>query len=57
VTVDLTVWVAVCWLALRALRRGDDHWWSPAGAVAGVGLLTLATNAASWPGHPNAAKP
>jgi 4-amino-4-deoxy-L-arabinose transferase-like glycosyltransferase len=39
VTFDMTVWVAICWLVLRALRTQDDRWWLPIGAVAGVGLL------------------
>ncbi|HZM79895.1 MAG TPA: glycosyltransferase family 39 protein [Candidatus Limnocylindrales bacterium] len=38
-TFDMTVWVAMCWLVLRALRTNDDRWWLPVGMVAGVGLL------------------
>jgi Dolichyl-phosphate-mannose-protein mannosyltransferase len=38
-TFDVTVWVAVCWVALRTLRTGKGHWWLLAGAVGGVGLL------------------
>lgn len=35
-SVDLVVWAAVLWLAVRALLR-DPRWWVAAGAVAGLG--------------------
>ena len=38
-TFDLLAWTAVTWLAVRAVRTGDDRLWLAAGAVLGVGLL------------------
>jgi 4-amino-4-deoxy-L-arabinose transferase-like glycosyltransferase len=38
-TFDLLVWTAVTWLAVRALRTGEDRLWPAAGVVLGVGLL------------------
>lgn len=38
-TFDLLVWTAVTWLAVRAVRTGDDRLWLVAGVVLGVGLL------------------
>ena len=38
-TLDLLVWTAVTWLAVRAVRTGDDRLWLAAGLVLGVGLL------------------
>jgi hypothetical protein len=38
-TFDLLVWTAVTWLAIRALRRGEDRLWLLAGVVLGVGLM------------------
>jgi Dolichyl-phosphate-mannose-protein mannosyltransferase len=38
-TFDLLVWTAVSWLAVRAVRIGDDRLWPVAGVVLGVGLL------------------
>jgi 4-amino-4-deoxy-L-arabinose transferase-like glycosyltransferase len=38
-TPDLLVWTAVIYLAVRAVRRGDDRLWPLAGLVLGVGLL------------------
>jgi 4-amino-4-deoxy-L-arabinose transferase-like glycosyltransferase len=38
-TFDLLVWTAVTWLAVRALRTGDDRLWLVAGVVLGAGLL------------------
>jgi 4-amino-4-deoxy-L-arabinose transferase-like glycosyltransferase len=38
-TFDLLAWTAITWLAVRAVRRGDDRLWLPAGVVLGVGLL------------------
>jgi 4-amino-4-deoxy-L-arabinose transferase-like glycosyltransferase len=38
-TFDLLVWTAVSWLAVRAVRGGDERLWLAAGAVLGVGLL------------------
>ena len=38
-TFDLLVWTAVTWIAVRALRTGDDRLWIGAGAVLGLGLL------------------
>jgi 4-amino-4-deoxy-L-arabinose transferase-like glycosyltransferase len=38
-TFDLLVWTAVTWLAVRALRTGQDRLWPVAGVVLGVGLL------------------
>jgi 4-amino-4-deoxy-L-arabinose transferase-like glycosyltransferase len=38
-TFDLLVWTAVTWLAVRAIRRGEDRLWLVAGAVLGIGLL------------------
>lgn len=38
-TFDLLVWTAVTWLAVRALRTGEDRLWLVAGLVLGVGLL------------------
>ena len=38
-TFDLLVWTAVTWLAVRALRTGEDRLWVVAGLVLGIGLL------------------
>ena len=38
-TFDLLVWTAVTWLAVRAVRTGEDRLWPVAGVVLGVGLL------------------
>jgi 4-amino-4-deoxy-L-arabinose transferase-like glycosyltransferase len=38
-TFDLLAWTAVTWLAVRAVRTGNDKLWLPAGAVLGLGLL------------------
>jgi 4-amino-4-deoxy-L-arabinose transferase-like glycosyltransferase len=38
-TFDLLVWTAVTWLAVRAVRTGDDRLWPLAGLVLGIGLL------------------
>jgi 4-amino-4-deoxy-L-arabinose transferase-like glycosyltransferase len=38
-TFDLLVWAALTWLAVRAVRTGDDRLWLIAGVVLGVGLL------------------
>jgi hypothetical protein len=38
-TFDLLAWTAVTWLAVRAVRTGDDRLWLAAGVVLGVGLL------------------
>ena len=38
-TFDLLAWTAITWLAVRAVRTGDDRLWLAAGAVLGVGLL------------------
>ena len=38
-TFDLLVWTTILWLAVRAVRTGDDRLWLPAGVVLGVGLL------------------
>ena len=38
-TFDLLTWTAVTWLAVRAVRTGDDRLWLVAGVVLGVGLL------------------
>lgn len=38
-TFDLLVWTAICWLAVRAVRSGDERLWLVAGVVLGVGLL------------------
>jgi len=38
-TFDLLAWTAVSWLAVRAVRTGDDRLWPAAGVVLGVGLL------------------
>jgi 4-amino-4-deoxy-L-arabinose transferase-like glycosyltransferase len=38
-TFDLLVWTTVSWLAVRAVRTGDDRLWLAAGAVLGAGLL------------------
>jgi 4-amino-4-deoxy-L-arabinose transferase-like glycosyltransferase len=38
-TFDLLVWTAVSWLAVRAVRSGDDRLWPLAGVVLGIGLL------------------
>jgi Dolichyl-phosphate-mannose-protein mannosyltransferase len=38
-TYDLTAWAAISWLAVRAVRRHEDHLWLVIGVVAGVGLL------------------
>ena len=38
-TFGVTVWAALCLLALRVLRTGQSRWWIVAGLVAGVGLL------------------
>jgi 4-amino-4-deoxy-L-arabinose transferase-like glycosyltransferase len=38
-TFDLLVWTAVTWLAVRAVRTGDERLWLVAGVVLGVGLL------------------
>lgn len=38
-TFDLLCWTAVTWLAVRAVRGGDDRLWLVAGVVLGLGLL------------------
>jgi hypothetical protein len=38
-TIDLLAWTAITWLAVRAVRSGEDRLWLVAGAVLGVGLL------------------
>jgi 4-amino-4-deoxy-L-arabinose transferase-like glycosyltransferase len=38
-TFDLLVWTAVSWLAVRAVRTGEDRLWPLAGVVLGIGLL------------------
>jgi hypothetical protein len=38
-TFDLLAWTAITWLAVRALRTGDDRLWLVAGLVLGVGLM------------------
>jgi Dolichyl-phosphate-mannose-protein mannosyltransferase len=38
-TFDLLCWTAVTWLAVRAIRTGDDRLWLVAGVVVGLGLL------------------
>jgi 4-amino-4-deoxy-L-arabinose transferase-like glycosyltransferase len=41
-TFDLLAWTALTWLAVRAVRGGDDRLWLLAGVVLGVGLLNKA---------------
>ncbi|MCX5064986.1 glycosyltransferase family 39 protein [Micromonospora lupini] len=38
-TVDLLVWLAVAWCAVRLLRTGDSRWALALGLVLGVGML------------------
>jgi 4-amino-4-deoxy-L-arabinose transferase-like glycosyltransferase len=38
-TFDLLVWTAVTWLAVRAVRTGNERLWPVAGVVLGIGLL------------------
>jgi 4-amino-4-deoxy-L-arabinose transferase-like glycosyltransferase len=38
-TFNLTAWTVAVWLALRALRSGDDRWWLAVGVVTGIGLF------------------
>ena len=38
-TFDLLVWTVLSWLAVRAVRSGDDRLWLVVGVVLGVGLL------------------
>jgi Dolichyl-phosphate-mannose-protein mannosyltransferase len=38
-TFDLLAWTAVTWLAVRAVRTGEDRLWLAAGLVLGLGLL------------------
>lgn len=38
VNVDLLVWMALCWLAIRLLRTGDVRLWLAFGAVGGIGF-------------------
>ena len=38
-TFDLLAWTALTWLAVRAIRTGEDRLWLLAGAVLGVALL------------------
>lgn len=38
-TFDLLAWTAVTWLAVRAIRTGEDRLWPVAGVVLGIGLL------------------
>ncbi|HEX8054306.1 MAG TPA: glycosyltransferase family 39 protein [Thermoleophilaceae bacterium] len=38
-TFDLLVWIAVTYLAVRAVRRGEERLWPVAGVVLGLGLL------------------
>lgn len=38
-TFDLLVWVLISWLAIRAIRTGDDRLWLVNGLVLGLGLL------------------
>ncbi len=37
-TVDLLIWTLLCWLVIRAVRRGGGPGWLWAGLVAGIGL-------------------
>lgn len=38
-TVDLVVWQAICWCAIRLARTKDTRLWLAIGAIAGAGLL------------------
>jgi len=38
-TFDLLAWTAITWLAVRAVRTGNDRLWLVVGIVLGVGLL------------------
>jgi hypothetical protein len=38
-TFDLLAWTALTWLAVRAVRTGDDRLWPAAGVVLGIGLM------------------
>ncbi len=38
-TFDLLVWTVLSWLAVRAVRTGNDRLWLVVGVVLGVGLL------------------
>jgi hypothetical protein len=38
-TFDLLTWTAITWLAVRAVRTGEDRLWLVAGVVLGLGLL------------------
>jgi 4-amino-4-deoxy-L-arabinose transferase-like glycosyltransferase len=38
-TFDLLAWTALTFIAIRAVRTGDDRLWLPAGVVLGVALL------------------
>ena len=38
-TFDLLAWTAITWLAVRAIRTGDDRLWIAAGVVLGIALM------------------
>ena len=40
---DITVWVAISWVALRLLQGGGMTWWVALGVLAGVGVETKYT--------------
>ena len=40
---DITVWIAVSWVALRILQAGGMGWWVALGVLAGVGIETKYT--------------
>jgi hypothetical protein len=40
---DITVWIAVSWIALRLLLGGGTRWWIALGMLAGVGIETKYT--------------
>jgi 4-amino-4-deoxy-L-arabinose transferase-like glycosyltransferase len=44
-TIDLLVWVTLVFLAVRAVRTGQEKLWLAAGVVAGAGLLNKQTPA------------
>ncbi|GAA1483118.1 glycosyltransferase family 39 protein [Gordonia sinesedis] len=37
-TLDIPIWLGLCWVTLRMLRTGDSRWFVAAGVLIGVGI-------------------